>query len=181
MDKLIGDAVEACGSAVVGMGQSTCTRDHGHSGPHRCSAADVDARRAGRSTEDFHPCGALFRARGGGRCNLSKGHTGPHQHVVLDAPVVTTPRCLVEFHPSSPRRSPQRCVLPLGHDGDHRYEDHEPVKVGLRAKLVIEVEFDLTEVGIKDVVDAAKEVEDKANEIGSAKAVFSINGVEVAL
>ncbi len=49
------DGGEACRQEVPDHGQSMCTRDKGHSGPHRCSAGDVDARRAGQPSPTGDP------------------------------------------------------------------------------------------------------------------------------
>ena len=38
-------SLPSCGATILGT-QNMCTRDVGHEGVHRCSAADVDARRA---------------------------------------------------------------------------------------------------------------------------------------
>jgi len=44
-------SIGECREQVPGFGHNVCTRDKGHTGVHRCKAADVDARLAGRPTE----------------------------------------------------------------------------------------------------------------------------------
>jgi len=44
VNRAVGMFTDPCNALVPEMGQSICTRQHGHAGPHRCSLADVQAR-----------------------------------------------------------------------------------------------------------------------------------------
>ena len=44
INRAVGMFTDPCNALVPEMGQSLCTRQYGHAGPHRCSLADVQAR-----------------------------------------------------------------------------------------------------------------------------------------
>jgi hypothetical protein len=49
------DSRDSCFEPVPGEGQSRCTAPRGHDGPHRCKAADVDARQTVARTWQVTP------------------------------------------------------------------------------------------------------------------------------